>query len=205
MNIAKERAKNSYTYADYLKFSNEERCEIIEGVVYAMSPAPVRKHQEISGNFYALIWNYLKGKSCSVYSAPFDVRLGEKNDKFFEIKNVVQPDLSIICDQDKLDDKGCLGTPDWIIEILSPATAKNDLQKKFKLYEKFGVKEYWIVEPNEPYIMVYQLEHGKYQFIGNYVSTDYLKPKIFKDLEIDLAEVFGIEREMEKEAEEDNQ
>lgn len=193
MSLAKKRKKDSYTYADYLQFPDNIRSEIIDGVIYNMVPAPLRWHQDVSMVLSRCISTYLKGKSCRVYAAPFDVRLSEKENDF-EVRNVVQPDISVICDQNKLDDKGCKGAPDWIIEILSPSTASKDIKEKFFLYEKYGVKEYWIVEPTESFIQVFVLRDGKYEFRGNYASLDYLSPTVFDDLEIDLAEVFGVER-----------
>ena len=200
MSLAKKRKKDTYTYADYLKFPKDFKSEIIDGVVYDMAPAPLRKHQDISGEIFRQIANFLSKENCKVYSAPFDVRFGEKKDENFEITNVVQPDLSIICDEDKLDEKGCIGAPDWIIEILSPSTTKIDLQDKFDLYEKFGVKEYWIVEPVEQFILVFTLnEKGKYENTARLTTDKNGKPTIFTDFEINIAEVFGVEREEESE------
>ena len=190
MNTAEKRALNSYTYADYLTFSDEERLEIIDGVVYDMSPAPVRKHQKISVNLLREIALYLKGKLCEIYSAPFDVVFRDKNQKDYEIKNVVQPDLSIICDKDKLNDKGCFGAPDWIIEILSPSTSSKDFHEKYDLYEKFGVKEYWIVSCSDQAILVYTLnKKNKFENTARYTKEDKAKT-IFEDLIINLEEVF---------------
>jgi len=190
MNTAEKRALDSYTYADYLTFSDEERLEIIDGVVYDMSPAPVRKHQEIVTNLLRITANYLVNKSCKIYSAPFDVVFRDKNQKDYEIKNVVQPDLSIICDKDKLNDKGCFGAPDWIIEILSPSTSSKDFHEKYDLYEKFGVKEYWIVSCSDQTILVYTLnKKNKFENTARYTKEDKAKT-IFEDLIINLEEVF---------------
>ncbi|MDD3050064.1 MAG: Uma2 family endonuclease [Candidatus Cloacimonetes bacterium] len=197
MSTALKGENKDYTYADYLTFPDEDRVEIIDGVVYDMSPAPRPIHQEYSINLQSIIWNYLKDKRCKIYPAPFDVRLSE-SEKDFEIRNVVQPDISVICDTSKIDDKGCKGAPDWIIEILSPSTASKDIKEKFKLYEKYGVKEYWIVEPSGLFVQVFVLNYGKYEFRGNFTSLDYLTPTIFEDLKIDLAEVFGVERKEEE-------
>ncbi|MEA1972784.1 MAG: Uma2 family endonuclease [Candidatus Cloacimonadota bacterium] len=199
MSLAKKRKKDSYTYADYLKFPKEFKSEIIDGVIYDMSPAPVRKHQKISMKLSQKISNFLENKICEVYAAPFDVRLGEKKDESFEIKNVVQPDLSIICDQDRLDEKGCIGVPDWIIEILSPSTTSIDLHEKFDLYEKYGVKEYWLVEPFEQIIFAYTLgDDGVYQKARRFTNLQIVQPTTFEDFDLDLAEVFGVERKGEK-------
>ena len=190
MSTAKKLDKQYFSYADYLDLKDDQRREIIDGTVYNMSPAPRPIHQELSGKFYRQIANFLKGKDCRVYSAPFDVRFIDTVDKDKFVHNVVQPDLSIICDKNKIDDRGCKGSPDWIIEILSPSTAKNDLQLKFKLYEKFGVKEYWIVDPIDGIVWVYKLnENGKYYNSHRYVKGDKAKT-IFEDLIIDLNDVF---------------
>ncbi|MCF6240447.1 MAG: Uma2 family endonuclease [Bacteroidales bacterium] len=180
-----------YTYADYLTWLDDKRRELINGFIKIMTPAPRRIHQEISSYLHRDIANYLRKKSCKVYHAPFDVRLIEKDktaDK--EIINVVQPDISVICDLSKLDDRGCLGAPDFIIEILSPSTSKTDLKDKYALYQKFGVKEYWIVFPTEKVIYQYVLEKGKYEQKGIYVEDEPISPHIFPDLSIDLKEVF---------------
>ena len=117
----------NFTYADYLKWNDGKRYEIIEGQIYNMSPAPIRIHQSISRNLSYIIQHYLKEKTCEVYSAPFDVRFAFKAGMNDMITNVVQPDISVICDPKKLDKAGCIGPPDWIIEILSPSTAKKDI------------------------------------------------------------------------------
>ncbi|MBF0223964.1 MAG: Uma2 family endonuclease [Desulfobacterales bacterium] len=153
--------KEKYTYSDYCKWNNEERWELIEGIPYCMA-SPSRKHQRISGNLFAQIHNFLFGKECEVYSAPFDVRLPNKSDEHDkDIETIVQPDISVICDRSKLDDKGCLGAPDFIIEILSPSTASKDHITKVNLYEKNKVKEYWIVDTENKIIFIYLLNENK--------------------------------------------
>lgn len=181
-----------YTYKDYLNWSEVDGWEIIDGVPYSMSPAPSRKHQKISGELFATIHNYLKGKTCEVYSAPFDVRLTINNEEDKDVINVVQPDISVICDLLKLDDRGCKGSPDLIIEIVSPATLKRDLKDKFYLYEKVGVKEYWIVYPDEKTIVAYRLnENSKYGRPEVYSEEDKIKVGIFELLEINLNDIFN--------------
>ena len=195
MSVAK-KLDERYNYADYLTWTDEdERWEIIEGVPYMMSPSPTRKHQKVSMQLSLIIGNYLKEKSCEIYSAPFDVRLLDKSKYEDEIFTVVQPDISVICDKEKLDEKGCLGSPDMIIEILSPSTAKKDKIDKFYLYEKYGVKEYWLVELDNEIITVFKLQNnGLYGRPDIYsVENKKIKVGIFDDLEIDLEEVFGKE------------
>jgi len=192
--------EQKYSYADYLTWDECERWELIDGTPH-MQAAPSRIHQEISGSLFNQFYNYLKGKSCKVYPAPFSVRLDlEKNDK--DIKNVVEPDITIICDSSKLDKRGCKGSPDMIIEILSPSTAKLDKIIKLNKYEKAGVKEYWIVEPDQRLVNVFLLEpNGKYGRATIYTDEDKVKVSIFQDLEINLTEVFPVAEEEEEEDE----
>jgi Uma2 family endonuclease len=192
MAIPEKNQFYKYTYKDYLNWPEAERWEIIDGVPYNMSPAPTRKHQKISGELFASIHNYLKGKECEVYSAPFDVRLATNNESEEEVTNVVQPDIAVICDKSKLDDKGCKGSPDLIIEIVSPSTLKNDLKDKFYLYEKTGVKEYYIVYPEEKTVVAYALNaNGKYGGPKVFSEEDKMKIEIFESLSIDLNEIFN--------------
>jgi Uma2 family endonuclease len=149
-----------YTYSDYLKWQFSERVELIKGFIKKMSPAPSRNHQSISFNLTFNVGVYFKNKPCNIYVAPIDVRLPIKSTK--KEHTVVQPDLCIICDERKLDDRGCNGAPDLIVEILSPNNSKHDVDTKFKLYEESGVQEYWIVEPSERYVLVYSLQNEKY-------------------------------------------
>lgn len=181
-----------YTYKDYLNWSEEERWELIDGIPYNMSPAPTRRHQQISGALFAAIYNYLRDRSCEVYSAPFDVRLNINKEEDEAVTNVVQPDISVICDSMKLDDKGCMGSPDLIIEVTSPSTLKKDLKEKFYLYEKAGVKEYWIVYPDEKTIVTYRLnDNFKYGRPEVYSEEDTIKVGIFESLEIKLIDIFA--------------
>jgi Uma2 family endonuclease len=180
-----------YTYADYLTWPEDERWEIIDGVPY-MQATPTPLHQEISGNLFVQFHQYLSGKPCKIYLAPFSVILSqnEKNEK--EIKNVVEPDITIICDKSKIDDKGCKGTPDMIIEIISPSSIKKDRITKFNKYEKVGVLEYWIVEPEQKIISLFALQ--KDQAYGRpklYTDEDKITSTIFPDLTIDLNEIFN--------------
>jgi len=143
-----------YTYNDYLCWPVDERWELINGIAYAMSPAPKTAHQRLSVLLSSAIFNYLEDKSCEVFTAPFDVKLAEDT--------VVQPDLSIICDKDKIDEKACNGAPDLVIEILSDSTAYKDMTEKRLLYEKHGVKEYWIINPDLPEIIQFILKKDKF-------------------------------------------
>ncbi len=178
------------SYADYLNWPNDERFEIIDGVSYAMN-APLRIHQEILVEFTRQFANHFKNKTCKVYVAPFDVRLASRSKKDDEIFDVVQPDISVICDPGKLDEKGCLGAPDLIVEILSPATMSYDNGKKRALYEKTGVKEFWLVHPTDGMVMAYRLKDGLYGKPEIFDRLSGAQSAIFPDLHIDLIEVFG--------------
>ncbi len=186
------KEQDRFTYADYLTWPEDERWELIDGVPYAMSPAPTREHQELSGNIHSILHLHLKGKTCKVYAAPFDVRLPETPTVADEqIETVVQPDIVVICNPEKLDDRGCKGAPDLIVEILSPRTAEHDLKDKFYLYQRVGVLEYWIVNQTDKTMMVFKLNAaGEYGRPEMYGSRDRVAVPLLGDLEIDLAEVF---------------
>ncbi len=184
-----------YSYADYLTWQFDEMVEIIKGKVFKMSPAPNRLHQEVSSNLHVLIGSYLLKKPCKAFHAPFDVRLPlpsnmQEPDK---VDTIVQPDICVICDTSKLDQQGCNGAPDWIIEILSKSTSARDLNEKFDLYQNAGVSEYWIVHPHEATILIYRLDKsGKYQSTQQkpYVKGDMIPSSIFSDLQLDANEIF---------------
>lgn len=189
-NISSLDPNKSYTYANYLTWRFQERIELIKGKLFKMSPAPARKHQAAISDLFRQISNFLYKKKCKVYTAPFDVRFpnGKGDDQTF---TVVQPDICIICDPVKLDDRGCIGAPDLIIEILSQSTAEKDAKIKFQLYQEQGVQEYWLVEPNSHLVDVFILDaNGKYQFDGKYTRKDKIKVSIFEDFEIELEDVF---------------
>ena len=153
-----KQTQHGFTYRDYRQWPEDERWELIEGEAYAMSPAPTRTHQTILGEVFRQIANFLEGKPCQVFVAPFDVRLPEQNEADDEIINVVQPDIVVVCDASKLDEKGCRGAPDWVIEVLSPSTASKDHVRKKSLYERHGVHEYWLVHPTDHILTRYRLE-----------------------------------------------
>ena len=193
MNTLNLDLNKRYTYADYLTWMDEKRRELYDGFIKMMSPAPSRKHQKISATLVKIWGVYLEKKNCEVYHAPSDVRLPKnknKNDNI--IYTVVQPDIYVVCDLSKLDDRGCLGAPDLIIEIVSPKNSRRDVKDKFEIYQQHGVREYWIVNPNDEYVNVFVLdEKGKFQFSGMYAGDDKIPVNIFNgDLSIDLTEVF---------------
>jgi Uma2 family endonuclease len=183
--------ERKYTYQDYLNWSVEERYELIDGVPYAMSLAPSRKHQEVAGKLFAEFRNYLMNKECRAYPAPFDVRLTIHNEEENSEFNVVQPDITVVCDKNKLDERGCKGASDLIVEVISPATGKQDRWLKYKLYEKAGVEEYWIIDPMNELVDVFVLkENKKYELNGSYGKEDVIQVGIFNDFTINLSTIF---------------
>jgi Uma2 family endonuclease len=187
-----EKLEERFTYGLYCEWADGERWELIDGVPYNMTAAPVRRHQGISGKVYFRISEFLQDKPCQVYFAPFDVRLpdfAEQDDN--DVPTVVQPDLVVICDEKKLDDRGCCGAPDLVVEILSPSTSRKDIVVKFALYERHGVREYWIIHPAEESLMVFVLgEDGKYGRPQGYGRGDFATSTVLEGLELSLEEVF---------------
>ncbi|NOW91036.1 Uma2 family endonuclease [Clostridium beijerinckii] len=178
----------AYTYKDYLTYDENERIEIIEGEIINMSPAPSRIHQEIISELHFKLKEYIKynNGSCKVYPAPFDVILKDDDDEVINSKNIVQPDISVICDKNKLTEKGCTGSPDMIVEVISPYNPSNDYVRKLNLYEKFKVKEYWIVNPTRKNILVYVLTENGYDAPITYTFSDKVKVNIYDNFEIDF-------------------
>jgi len=182
----------TYTYADYLKWTIEERLELIKGKIFRMSPAPNRMHQTLSMRIASPIYNLLRGQGCKVYTAPFDVRLPRKSPKDEDIITVVQPDICVVCDPSKLDERGCIGAPDLVVEILSPSSNKKELKNKYEVYEESGVKEYWIVTPQERTFFRYILDDlGRFQPTHLLTEGDIVTTPILPGLALDLEEVFA--------------
>jgi Uma2 family endonuclease len=183
-----------YSYADYLLWHFEEKVELLKGKVFRMSPAPNKKHQHISWQLSGHFFNYFKKMPCKVFSAPFDVRLydshkSKKANK--DIFTVVQPDLCVICDKSKLDEQGCNGAPDLIVEILSKGNTEKEMKIKYQLYEECGVKEYWVVYPYEENILQFVLNsQQKYVLNQVFVTNEKMTSTLFEGLEIPLNEVF---------------
>ena len=157
-----QRDVEYHTYADYCSWPDDIRYELIDGVAYAMGPAPVRRHQGILGEIFRQVANVLEGSPCRPYIAPFDVRLPKADEIDDKVDTVVQPDLVVICDRAKLDDKGCRGAPDWVVEVLSPSTAGHDQILKRALYQRVGVREYWLVHPVDRIVTIYTLNSGSF-------------------------------------------
>jgi len=181
----------AYTYADYLKWTFDERLELIKGKIFKMSPAPGSGHQSISGALFYELYKHLKGKSCKVFSAPFDVRLTRRSVDDKDIITVVQPDICVICDQKKIDDKGCIGAPDLVVEILSPGNNKKELKNKYEVYEEAGVLEYWIIQPVEKTFFKYTLTEGLYQSSRMLTIGDEVTTGILPGFVLNLDELFA--------------
>ncbi|MFN3802726.1 Uma2 family endonuclease [Belliella pelovolcani] len=183
-------AYGHYTYADYLTWQMEEMVELIKGKVFKQSAAPRRIHQDVSGKIFNMLYNFLERQPCKIYAAPFDVRLPVKSKKHEDIDTVVQPDICVVCDPDKLDELGCIGAPDLVVEILSPGNNKKELQNKYEVYEESGVKEYWVIHPNECTLLIYTLVNEKYIASRLFTMGDIVKSNAVAGFEFDLTEVF---------------
>jgi Uma2 family endonuclease len=201
-----------FTYADYKEWELDEgeRFEIIYGEAYAMA-APNARHQEILGGLFNQFYNYLQDKPCKVYPAPYDVRLFYKEDESDD--TVVQPDITVVCDEKKRGHEGCRGAPDLVIEILSPSNTAIEMERKLKLYQEAGVREYWIVDPENNGVTVYRLQEridnapneesskeGMFALVKpedkviltyTYKSADTIPVAVFPDLNITLEQVFA--------------
>ena len=179
------RLDQKYNYSDYYKWDDNRRWELIEGVPYLMAPAPSESHHDCAIGLFEILRNYLKGKKCKVFIAPFDVRLNSDSAD----DTVVQPDVFIVCDESKRDGKSINGAPDFIAEVLSPSTGRHDKLTKHKLYQNAGVKEYWIVDPVDEIIAVNILVNGKYE--QSLYGEGEVPVSILEGCMIDLAEVFS--------------
>lgn len=184
------KKRDYYTFSDYLSWDETQRIELIEGIPVSLA-TPSRRHQEIVGEVHRQLANYLVGKKCRAYIAPFAVRLFEQaGDALEDVDTVVEPDIAVVCDPEKLDDTGCKGTPDLVIEILSPSTRRNDRIVKLDLYQRAGVREYWIVSPEEKTVLVYLREEDALRPKENYSRTDSAKVSVLEDCSIRLDTVF---------------
>ena len=181
-----------YSYADYLTWHFNERVELIRGWISKISPAPGTTHQAVSWDIAYYFANYFRKTNCKTFAAPFDVRLldSKKSKNNQQVFSVVQPDICVICDEKKIDERGCVGAPDLIIEIVSPGNSKREMKTKYELYEENGVREYWIANPLEKNIMLYVLKAKKYHLKKIYFDDDAIESILFKGLVIDLKEIF---------------
>ncbi len=182
-----------YTYADYIIWTFQERVELLKGKIFPMA-APSVKHQRVSGYLHILIGTYLKGHRCDVFSAPFDVRLPlpASRAKDNKIDTVVQPDLCVVRDQSKLDEKGCIGAPELVVEILSLGNSKKEMKAKFELYENAGVLEYWVIDPEHNLAFCYYLDEKTQKYIPSLAFTDddTIESKVLEGLMLNLEELF---------------
>jgi Uma2 family endonuclease len=183
----------TYTYADYLTWQLDEYVELLRGKVFRMSPAPLRRHQEVSGKLHTELGLFFKRQPCRVYSAPFDVRFPRQQHETgdAQIITVLQPDLCVVCDQAKLDERGCVGAPDWVIEVLSAGNTPREMREKYQVYEESGVREYWIVQPDTASVLPYVLENGRFVGRAPMLKGDLVSPTIFPGLVLDLDYVFA--------------
>ncbi len=193
MQFADLDLNKAYTYADYFKWQFEERVELIKGKIFKMSPAPSNLHQQICSDLHGFLWSFLRGKPCKVYSAPFDVRLPLKSTDDKDVFTVLQPDVCVVCDKSKLDKRGCIGAPDIVIEVLSPGNNSKEIISKFEVYEQAGVKEYWVVSPQNQTLVVNTLNAGKYYPSRQMAKGDIVTSAILPGFSLNLAELFDYE------------
>lgn len=180
-----------YTYVDYATWPDAERWELIDGHAYLKTSTPSTEHQRVSMRLGSQMEVFFRGKPCEVFAAPFDVRLPANEEQRDDaVDTVVQPDILVVCDPAKLDDKGCRGTPDWVVEIISPATASQDQIRKLDLYERHQVREYWIVDPLNRIITVFVLSHGGYAKPLYVEAKGKLATRLFPELEVDWDLIF---------------
>ncbi len=180
-----------YSYADYLKWTFEERVEIIKGKVFKMFAAPYSTHQYLTVNLIRVISNFLLAKKCKVFPAPFDVLFPKQSLEDENIFTVVQPDVCVICDLKKITKRGCLGAPDIIIEILSPTNNKKELRNKYDLYEENGVKEYWMISPQDKTFLSNVLDNsGRYKTLRMLTTGDFYETKVLPGFILSIEEIF---------------
>ncbi|TYP56100.1 Uma2 family endonuclease [Thermosediminibacter litoriperuensis] len=183
--------KGKYTYKDYLSWTGDGRWQLIDGIAYDMSPSPSLEHQRVLRKMLVRLDLFLTGKNCEVFSAPFDVRLPEGDEEDEDVRTVVQPDILVVCDRSKLDKKGCRGAPDLIIEIVSHSSASMDYIKKLNLYERHGVREYWIANPENRTVMVYRLNsEGEYGVPEICPGGGEIKSAVLEGFSVNLGEIF---------------
>ena len=184
MGLPARKQDSRYTYADYRDWPEDERWELIDGEAWLMT-GPNRMHQELVLGIARQVADALEGKPCRPYVAPFDIRLPKADEADERIDTVAQPDISVVCNRSRLDDKGCRGAPDWIIEVLSPSTSSRDHIAKRRVYERHGVREYWLVHPTDKVVLVYLLENGVYGKPEAYEMNGLQPCTILPEVEID--------------------
>ena len=192
--LAQLDPEGTYSYTDYLKWQFQERVELFRGKIMEMSPAPSIKHQRVAFRLSLQVGNVLSENPCEVFFAPFDVRLYNRKKSVKankDVFSVVQPDLCVVCDPAKLEDnQSCNGAPDLAVEILSPGNTKREMEQKFDLYEEAGVREYWLVHPQDENVLIYVLNEDE-RYIGLKPFTEVAQSKIFPELSVDLEKLFA--------------
>lgn len=180
-----------YTYADYLTWEMDEMVELIKGKVFKWAAAaPSTSHQKVSLRLGSAFLIFLNDKPCQVFQAPYDVRIPIKSKRNQDIDTVVQPDLCVICDESKIQESGCLGAPDLVVEILSPGNNRKELRFKYDVYEESGVTEYWVIHPVEQTLLIYSLIDGNYRSSGLYVSGDVIESACIPGFKLNLEDIF---------------
>ena len=183
----------TYTYADYLLWRFKEQVELLQGKLFKMSPAPREIHQRVLNEINFELMSFFRNKTCRVYPAPFDVRIpakGAKGTTDNQIYTIVQPDLCVVCDLEKIDGSGCVGAPDLVVEILSPSNSRKDLKDKYEIYQEAGVPEYWIVDADDKAIYRYVLEGDTYIGLPPVSEGDVFHSRKFPEMEIDTKLIF---------------
>ena len=189
MALPAEKAR--FTFADALTWEESDRFELIGGEAFQMAP-PSRVHQKITGELFRQLANYLEGRACEVYPAPFAVRLfEEEGDRPEDVDTLVEPDITVVCDRSRLDRHGCKGAPDMVVEVLSPSSLRMDRFVKLALYQRAGVREYWLVGPEERTVQVYTLENGILQPRAFYGPKETAKVHVLEGCFIELSKVFS--------------
>lgn len=187
MTVAKRYSDQTFTLSEYLALPENDRMEILEGMPYLLA-SPSVSHQQTAGAFYVALHTALSGKPCQAFIAPLDVFLDEADERK---PTVVQPDVFVVCDRKKLDDRGCHGAPDLIIEVLSPGTRQHDLVRKMNLYRRYGVREYWTVEAELGTVLQYVLDDKGYRLAGAYEKGDKVPVQVLEGCTIYLDEIFS--------------
>lgn len=178
-----------YNAADYLKWTFDGLVELIRGKIRKMS-SPASAHQRISAKMSYHFYRFFDTQPCTVWVAPYDVYLIKDGEHYREARNIVQPDICVVCDRNKIKRLGCVGAPDMVIEILSQSNPKNDMDYKYTLYEEYGVREYWIVRPADGTITIHVLQNGRYVQAATKARGQQLRGVLFPELVVDLETVF---------------
>ncbi|WEK20601.1 MAG: Uma2 family endonuclease [Candidatus Pedobacter colombiensis] len=182
----------TYSYANYLKWEITERLELIKGKIFEMS-VPSPNHQRVLGRIQFEMYLFLKGQSCEVFAAPFDVRFPDQSKANKDVYTVLQPDICVVCDGTKVDKQGCIGAPDIVVEVLSPTNNTKELKNKFAIYEEYGVREYWVVHPKKRTFLKYVLNDDGVFVVGElYEGGSEFVSDILPGFRLNIDEVFGV-------------